>query len=143
MLLFAHFGNGLLILTMITNPQIFITHSLKQRVLVLSHYPLTDGQPAGCKLYCSIKQHFYWSGRAVDCFATVHNCAELSENRMKPRCKIGSMKLFSATAPLQSVSIKILGELIRTQSAHRYILVITDRFTKLAKAIPKKELSEG
>lgn len=53
------------------------------------------------------------------------------------------MKLFRATAPLESVAIDILGELIRTPRGQKYILVITDRFTKLVKAIPRKRMSAG
>ena len=51
---------------------------------------------------------------------------------------MGQLKLFPAKAPLESVCIDILGELIRTQRGNRYILDVTDRFTKLVEAIPLK-----
>lgn len=53
------------------------------------------------------------------------------------------MKLFPATAPLESFVIVILSEFIRTRRGHKFILVITDRFTKLAKPVPMKEISTG
>lgn len=53
------------------------------------------------------------------------------------------MNLFSATAQLESVAIDIQGELICTPRGHSYILVITERFTKLVKAIRKKGRSTG
>ena len=43
------------------------------------------------------------------------------------------MKLFPATKPLEYVAMDILGPLPNTKHGRRFILVITDRFTKLAK----------
>lgn len=51
------------------------------------------------------------------------------------------MKLLHETAPLKYVTINIPGELIRTPRVHRYILVITDRFTKLFNSIPMEGVS--
>lgn len=51
------------------------------------------------------------------------------------------MKLFPATAPLDSVAIGILGELIRKPRGHSHMLVITARFMKPVKGIPKKVIS--
>ena len=43
------------------------------------------------------------------------------------------MKLFPATKPLEFVAMDILGPLPRTRHGMRFILVVTDRFTKLTK----------
>lgn len=140
---FAHYNNGLLIRTIATNPQIVIPHSLKQRVLVLSHYSVTISHPGDRKLHFRIKRHFFWPSFPVDCYATVRNCAECT-NCIKLRRNVGFMKLFSATAPLESVSIeKYLCVLIRTLRGHKYIPLITYCFTKLVKAIPLKGVSAG
>ena len=138
---FAEDDNGLLVRTANSDHQIVIPHSLKQRVLTLNHYPLLAGHPGGRKLYQRIKRHFYWPALAVDCYALVRNCTECAKNRIKLRKNVGPLKLFPAKAPLESVSIDILGELVRTQRGNRYILVVTDRFTKLVKAIPLKGVS--
>ena len=49
--------------------------------------------------------------------------------------------MFPANAPLESVCIDILGELVRTPRGNRYLLVIVDRFTKLVKTVPLKNIS--
>ncbi|MGH0053543.1 MAG: DDE-type integrase/transposase/recombinase [Sphaerochaetaceae bacterium] len=51
------------------------------------------------------------------------------------------MKLFPATEPFEMVAIDILGELIRSPRGNRYILVITDRFSKLVQTVPLKRIT--
>lgn len=51
------------------------------------------------------------------------------------------MKLFPATAALEYGSIDIVGELIGSNQGNRYILVITDLFTKLTRMVVLKNIS--
>jgi len=46
------------------------------------------------------------------------------------------LTLFPATVPFQDVAVDLYGPLERTAAGNKYILVITDRFTKLVRAIP-------
>ena len=140
---FSHDDNGLLVRTTHPEHQIVVPHSLKKRVLYLNHYPVLAGHPGGRKLYHRIRRHFYWPALAVDCYATVRNCPECARERLKLRKNVGELKLFPATAPNESVCIDILGELVRTPRGHRYLLVITDRFTKMTKTVPMKGVSAG
>ncbi|CAN8076113.1 unnamed protein product [Agarophyton chilense] len=50
------------------------------------------------------------------------------------------MTLFAAKAPLQFVSIDVLGELIRSNEGYRNLRVITDRFSKFVRAVPLKRI---
>ena len=133
--------NGLLVRTTQRDHQIVVPHSLKKHVLMLNHYPKVAGHPGGRKLYYRIKRHFYWPALAADCYALVRNCPECPRNRIKLRKNFGVLTLFPANAPLESVCIDILGELARTPRGYRYILVITDRFTKLVRTVPLKGVS--
>ena len=51
------------------------------------------------------------------------------------------MKLFPATKPLEFVAIDILGPLVRSRNGFRYLLVITDRFTKLTRTVPIRNMT--
>ena len=128
--------NGLLCRSSFSGPQIVVPQSLKKRVLYLNHYPLLAGHPGGRKLYQRIRHHFYWPALEIDCYATVRNCPECARNRIKLRKNTGQLQLFPAKAPLESVCIDLLGELIRTSRGHKYLLVITDRFSKLVRTVP-------
>ena len=83
----------------------------------------------------------YWPALAVDCYATVRRCPNCAKNRIKLRQHTTALKLFPATAPLESVALDIYGELVRTSRGNQYLLVISDRFTKLTKTVPLKSVS--
>ena len=44
-------------------------------------------------------------------------------------------------APLEFVAIDIFGELITTKQGNRYILVISDRYSKLVRTVPLKKIT--
>ena len=51
------------------------------------------------------------------------------------------LKLFPARAPPEFVAIDILGELIKTPRGSCYMLVISDRFSKLVRTVPLKKVT--
>lgn len=133
--------HGILIRMAEAGAQIVVPHALKQRILFLNHYPITAGHPGGRKLYYRIRKDFYWPSLAVDCYATVRGYPACARERIKLRQKVGKLKLLPANAPLESVCIDILGRLIRTARGNEYLLVITDRFTKLTRTGPLRTIS--
>ena len=132
---------GVLIRKSEIGPQVVIPHALKAKVLHIHHFARLAGHPGGRKLYQTIRKSMYWPALAVDCYATARRCPTCARNRIKLRKNVGELQLFPATAPLESVAIDVLGELIRTQRGNEYLLVITDRFTKLTKTVPMKGIS--
>lgn len=125
----------------VSHDQIVIPHSLKQRVLHIHHYARLAGHPGGRKLYQSIRKNMYWPALAVDCYATVRRCPTCAKNRIKLREHAQPLQLFPASGRLESVAIDALGELIKTARGNQYLLVISDRFTKLIKTVSLKGLS--
>ena len=73
---------------------------------------------------------------AADTAATVRNCAPCARNRVKLRKHTNHLKLFPAEEPLQAISMDIIGPLPRTERGKRFLLVITDRFSKLTAVVP-------
>ena len=73
---------------------------------------------------------------AADVAATVRNCAPCARNRVKLRKHTNHLKLFPAEKPLQAVSMDMLGPLPRTERGKRFLLVITDRLSKLTAVGP-------
>lgn len=64
-----------------------------------------------------------------------------TRERVKLRSNTKEMKLITPAGPLEFVAIDILGDLITTKRENRYILVITDRYSKLVPAVPLKSIS--
>ena len=78
---------------------------------------------------------------AVDVYAVPRNCVSCAKNRISLRKHRNFLKLFPASAPLEFVAIGILGELIKTPRGNCYMLVISDRFSKLVRTVPLKKVT--
>lgn len=122
---FKNDDDGLLIRTIYADLQIAVPHTLKKRVIYISHYPVIAGHPGGRQIYYRIRHHFYWPALAADCYSAVHICPEFSQNLLKHHKNVGERPLFPSTAPFESVCLDILGELVRTPRGHRYVISIT------------------
>jgi Integrase zinc binding domain len=114
---------------------------LQPRTLYMSHYPLLSGHPGATRMYQSMRRLFYWPAMAADAYATVRRCTTCSRDRIKLRQHNSFMKLFPAAGPLEFVALDILGPLPKTKGGNRYLLVISDRFSKLTRAIPLRTVN--
>lgn len=57
---------------------------------------------------------------------------------MRKRANI--LKIFSAFETLKSVTIGILGPLLKSRRCFKYVFVIEDRFTKLVQLVPLERI---
>ena len=78
---------------------------------------------------------------ALDCSAVAKSCAACARERVKLRKNTKRMKLFTSKAPLEFVAIDILGEQITTKRGNSYILVISDRYSKLVRTVSLKKIT--
>ena len=63
-------------------------------------------------------------------------CDSCARPRVRPLARRSLLTLFPATVPFQDIAVDLYGPLARTAAGHRFILVITDRVTKLVRALP-------
>jgi hypothetical protein len=73
---------------------------------------------------------------AADVAETFKQCAVCAKNRIRERKRTSFHKLFPAAEPLEYVSLDILGPLPKTEHGNRFLLIITDRFSKLTRTVP-------
>jgi len=73
---------------------------------------------------------------AADVVSYVSKCDTCARQRVRPLARRSPLTLFPATIPLQDIAVELYGPLARTAAGHRFILVITDRFTRLVRALP-------
>ena len=112
---------------------IVLPDTLRPRVLYLAHHARLAGHPGQTRMYYHVWRTYYWPHMAADIFATVRNCTTCAKNRLKLRKRTNTLKLFPATKPLASLCIDILGPLTKSKKENVFLLVITDRFTKLTR----------
>lgn len=71
---------------------------------------------------------------AADAMATVRDCSSCARTGVRLREHLNRFKLFPAVHPIQSRTLHVVGILPRPEQCKQFILAITNRFTKLAKA---------
>lgn len=104
----------------------------------MNHYSKLSGQTVGRKLYYTNTKDFYWPALAVHCYARVRLCPQCACIRIRFWKILKNPQLISETSPLTSLCIYFLGKFIHTQQKNEYLLLITDRYTKMKKTVPMK-----
>ena len=121
--------------------QIVVPSALRPRLCTLAHHAVLAGHPGQNRMFYTLRETYYWPHMAADVAATVRNCRHCARNRLRLRRHMNRLKLFPATRPLESVAIDILGPLPRTKSGKRFLLVITDRYTKLTQVAALRSIT--
>jgi transposase InsO family protein len=141
--LFDHDASGLLIrrAPLDGTLQIVVPATLRPRLLHLEHYPRTAGHPGVTRMFRTLRRRYFWKRMSADVSETVRECVTCAKNRVKERNRTSFLKLFPASEPLEYVSIDILGPLPKTDHGNRFLLVLTDRFSKLTRTVPLRTTS--
>jgi hypothetical protein len=87
-------------------------------------------------MFRTLRKRFFWKIVSADVSETVRKCDTCPRNPIKERTKTSYLKLFPASSRLEYASINLLGELPETAHGNRFLLVMTDRFSKLTRTVP-------
>jgi hypothetical protein len=121
--------------------QIVVPETLRERVMKLSHQPQASAHPGHARMYWSLRSQFVWIGMSNGVTRVLNECPTCCQARLKRQGRTRKLKLIPPTCALEQVAIDILGSLPVTSRGHRYVLVMTDRFSKLTRAIPLKGIT--
>lgn len=115
--------------------QVVVPKKLQERVLYLANSPVLQGHPRTTKMYDTLRRQAYWRLMYSDVENYVANCTSCAKMQGTLTKHQSYLKLCPATFPLQDVAMDLVGPLPKTKDGKRYVLVITDRYTKLARAV--------
>jgi hypothetical protein len=121
--------------------RIYIPEQLRDQIMHLAHYPTNAGHPGGRKMFYTLSQHFYWSTMVPDIYHYVKKCYQCTKENSDLVKRHKALKLFPADGPLEFIAIDILGPLTKTKAGNQYLLVISDRFSKLVRTIPLRTIT--
>jgi len=121
--------------------QLLVPHALDKDVLRADHSSPLAAHPGGTRMYQTLRDHYYWPSLAVDVFGWVAACPTRAKNRLMGTQSKAFLRLLLATEPFAAAAIDLLGPLPRIPEAYEYILVICDRFTKVTRAVPLRDIT--
>jgi len=116
--------------------QVVVLTSLQEQVLHMEHDMTLAGHPGESRMYAAMRRYYYWVGMAADVFSYVRQCDSCARQRVRFLARRSPLTLFPVTVPFQDIAVDLYKPIERTAAGHRFILGITDRFTKLVRAIP-------
>lgn len=137
--IFAVDDEGLIVQNVGRENQIVIPHRLRGRVPYMNHYPVTSAHPGGRKMYASLLRNFYCPGLALDCYTTSEQFESCAKDRVLLLKNKKLLHLSPAHSALEFGATDILGRFLRSRRKNVFVLMITDRYCKLTKAIPMKK----
>ena len=115
--------------------QLVIPASLRERILTLEHHATVAAHPGMNRMYYAMRRRYYWPSMVTDIYNTITKCTTYAQNRLSLRRHTSPLTLFPASEPLTDLSVGIFGPIPATKAGNRFILVITDRFSKLTKCV--------
>lgn len=83
-----------------------------------------------------VKERFYWPGYEMDIQNWVQECQQCQKRNPPQPCPLAPLGSIKCTYPFDVISWDIMGPLPLSTKGHKYILVITDLFSKWVEAFP-------
>ena len=85
-----------------------------------------------------IKKRYYWPGYERDTAIWVKECQQCQQRNPPQLVQQASLESIVSTYPFEKLSWDIMGPLPQTSSGNKYIVVVTDLFSKWVEAFPMK-----
>lgn len=126
--------------TIVCSIHTVVLKSLQTRFPHLAHYLTQVGHLGQRRVYESMRLEYYWMHMVSHFYTIVDDCKHCAKKRamLKHECHL---ILVPPTSPLDSSAVDILGPLPRTKNGNRFDVVITDRCSKLTRAIQTTKTS--
>ena len=106
----------------------------RNRVLLLLHNDQLGGHLGFKRTIARIRHRFYWAGYTSFVERWCKRCTECQKRNQPSHHTRGQMKSYIVGEPMERVSLDILGPVTRTYKGNKYVIVVTDYFTRYAEA---------
>ena len=121
--------------------QVLVPLRLREPLMHLAHLPPQGAHPGTKRMFLNLARQFIWPSMARDCAGYVSKCVSCAAVKPSFNRRTRPLQLFPPNEPWEFICADILGPLPTTKSGNRFILVISDRFSKFTVARPLKNIS--
>ena len=116
--------------------QAIVPLNLRRQVLQYSHDIKASSHLGLRKTLSKIRQGYYWPGLQNDVRVYIGGCEKYARRKNPIPTRMAPMQVVRSGYPMECIAIDILGELPVTENGNKYILVISDYFTKWTESFP-------
>ena len=116
--------------------QIVIPGSLKS--IVLNQLRNQSGHLGVQKPLGKVKERYYWPGYEADVVAWIQECRQCQKKKLPHQSQQAPLDTITSNYPFEKLSWDIMGPLPLSYTGNRYIVMITDLFSKWVEAFPVK-----
>lgn len=113
-----------------------IPSSMTEEILQQLHDSPTGGHLGVRKLYEKVKARFYWRKMHDSVTNWCKKCLACAQQKMPQRRRRAPLKQQVSGVPLERMAIDITGPFPITNDGNRYIVVVSDYFSKWTEAFP-------
>ena len=121
--------------------QFIVPTAMKKEVLHQMHNSVLSGHLGCKKTKAKIIQRFYWYSLRDDIKLHIQKCDVCAADKKPTKVLKAPLGQFNAGAPGDCVATDYLGPLPVTGRGNRYILLLTDHFTKYVEIIPVPDMT--
>ena len=86
------------------------------------------------------ENRFYWVDYKPDIIKWVHNCTICNSRKQPHRKAKSKMKQYCVGAPMERVAFDLIGPLPLSHKGNKYVLIVSDYFTKWAEGYPMPDM---
>ena len=116
--------------------QVIVSRSMKQEILSAFHDDPTGGHLSRDKMLGKIRDRYFWIGQTDDVKRYCKCCMECQKLKPQQSTPEAPLQPISSSRAFEMVSMDVCGPYPDSERNNRYILVITDHFTKWVEAYP-------
>jgi len=114
--------------------QLVVPMSIRDTILKEVHAGSVSGHLGGTKTFKCLKERFYWPGYSHDAREWCRICPNCAMRKSPTQHRRGPLQNIKSGYPMQIVAMDIVGPFPPSKKGNRYILVVSDYFTRWVKA---------
>ena len=116
--------------------QLIVPGSLRASILMANHNHTTSSHLGVRRTLYSIRKRYYWPGLTSAVHKGVTGCTVCGAKKSFGKKRRARLKQYIVGSPMERLAMDILGPLPETPRKNKYVLVVTDYFTKWTESYP-------